>query len=190
MNVEPRDIEPRNRDVAHVEVRAALASDLPATLDIYNELIGSTTGAWTEEPQTLDERRAWFAGQQRRDFPMLVAVGGDEVVGMTSYGDFRDSIHWPGYRFTVEHSIHVRGDRRGAGIGRILMEALMARARRNGVHVMVGGIDAENTDSIRFHERLGFVEVARMPETGRKFGRWLDLVLMQRVLDEADGPTR
>ena len=172
-----------------VEVRAARASDLPATLAIYNELIGSTTVAWSEEPQTAAERRAWFDEQQRRGFPMLVAVDAGEVVAMTSYGDFRDSIHWPGYRFTVEHSIHVRGDRRGAGIGRILLTELMAQARRNGVHVMVAGIDAQNTGSIRFHERLGFVEVARMPETGRKFGRWLDLVLMQRVLAEADAPT-
>jgi L-amino acid N-acyltransferase len=172
----------------NLEVRSALASDLAATLAIYNELIGSTTVAWSEQPQTLAERRAWFDEQQRRDFVTLVAVDGGEVVGMTSYGDFRDSVHWPGYRFTVEHSIHVRGDRRGAGIGRILMAELMARARRNGVHVMVAGIDAENAGSIRFHERLGFVEVARMPETGRKFGRWLDLVLMQRILGEADTP--
>ena len=172
----------------NIDVRAALATDLPATLDIYNELIGSTTVAWSEQPQSLAERRAWLDEQQRRDFVTLVAVDGGEVVGMTSYGDFRDSIHWPGYRFTVEHSIHVRGDRRGGGIGRMLMTELMARARDHGVHVMVAGIDAENAGSIRFHERLGFVEVARMPETGRKFGRWLDLVLMQRVLGEADPP--
>jgi L-amino acid N-acyltransferase len=169
-----------------IEVRDALASDLRATLDIYNELIGSTTVAWTERPQTLGERRVWFEEQQQRDFPTLVAVDGGEVVGTTSYGDFRDSTHWPGYRFTVEHSIHVRADHRGGGIGRILMTELMTRARGNGVHVMVAGIDAENAGSIRFHERLGFVEVARMPETGHKFGRWLDLVLMQRVLRETD----
>ena len=111
-----------------------------------------------------------------------MAVANDEVLGMASYGDFRDSIHWPGYRFTVEHSIHVRSDRRHDGLGRMLMEELLTRAARNGIHVMVAGIDADNGDSIRFHERLGFVEVARMPETGHKFGRWLDLVLMQRIL--------
>ena len=172
-----------------LELRDAVAGDLPAILAIYNELIDSTTVAWTEQPQTLEERRAWFDEQHRRDFPILVAVDRGEVVGMTSYGDFRDSVHWPGYRFTVEHSIHVRGDRRGEGVGRFLVLELMARARRNRVHVMVAGIDAENTGSIRFHERLGFVEVARMPETGQKFGRWLDLVLMQRVLEPAEEPT-
>jgi L-amino acid N-acyltransferase YncA len=170
-----------------VAVRDAVAGDLPATLAIYNELIDSTTVAWTEQPQSLDERRAWFAEQQRRGFPMLVAVDREDVVGMTSYGDFRDSEHWPGYRFTVEHSIHVRGDRRGTGLGRLLLEELMARARRNGTHVMIAGIDAANTGSIRFHQRLGFVEVARMPQVGHKFGRWLDLVLMQRTLGDSDG---
>jgi L-amino acid N-acyltransferase len=170
-----------------IELRDAVAADLAATLSIYNELIDSTTVAWSERRQTLDERRAWFEEQERRGFPMLVAVDGDEVVGITSYGDFRDSVHWPGYRFTVEHSIHVRGDRRGGGVGRLLMLELISRAQRNGIHVMVAGIDAANAGSVRFHERLGFVEVARMPETGNKFGRWLDLVLMQRILDAPEG---
>jgi L-amino acid N-acyltransferase len=169
-----------------VEIRDAVAADLPATLDIYNELISSTTVAWVERPQTLEERRSWFGEQQRRGFTALVAVCGGEVVGMASYADFRDSIHWPGYRFTAEHSIHVRGDQRRNGIGRLLMDALIARAADNGIHVLVAGIDAANGDSIRFHERLGFVEVARMPETGYKFGRWLDLVLMQRTLGVRD----
>jgi L-amino acid N-acyltransferase len=165
-----------------VEIRDATAADLAATLSIYNELIRSTTVAWAEQPQTLDERRGWFEEQQRRGFVSLVAADGDDVVGMASYGDFRDSIHWPGYRFTAELSIHVRGDQRRGGVGRLLMEELIARAGRNGIHVLVAGIDADNGDSIRFHERLGFTEVARMPETGHKFGRWLDLVLMQRIL--------
>lgn len=169
-----------------VEIRDVVAADLPATLDIYNELIASTTVAWAENRQTFDERRSWFAEQQRRDFVSLVAVVGGEVVGMASYGDFRDSIHWPGYRFTAELSIHVRSDQRRIGVGRQLMEALIARAAENGIHVLVAGIDAENGDSIQFHERLGFVEVARMPETGYKFGRWLDLVLMQRIVRTRD----
>jgi L-amino acid N-acyltransferase YncA len=167
----------------NVEVRDAVPADVPATLEIYNELIESTTAAWTERPQTLDERRAWFAEQCRRGFPTLVAVDDREVVGMTSYGDFRDSVHWPGYRFTAELSIHVRDDRRRLGIGGLLMHELISRARRNDIHVLVAGIDSDNIDSIRFHERLGFVEVARMPETGYKFGRRLDLVLMQRMLE-------
>jgi L-amino acid N-acyltransferase YncA len=167
-----------------IEVRDATVADLPATLDIYNELIDSTTVAWTERQQTRAEREAWFDDQRRRGFPTLVAVDGDDVVGVTAFGDFRDSSHWPGYRFTAELSIHVRGDRCGDGIGSRLMDELLVRARALGIHVLVAGIDAENLGSIRFHKRFGFVEVARMPETGFKFGRWLDLVLMQRIIEE------
>src|SRR4051794_7541069 len=112
-----------------VAVRPAVAADLPATLAIYNELIPSTTVAWTEQLQTLPEREAWFAERQARGFPVLVAV--DEagaVVGTATYGDFRDSIRFPGYRFTVEHSVHVRADQRRSGVGRALMEALIGAA--------------------------------------------------------------
>lgn len=170
-----------------MRIRDCAEADLAATLAIYNELIPTTTIAWTEHAMTPDARRAWFAEQQRRGFPVLVAEtegddGPPEVVGVASYGDFRDTAHWEGYRFTVELSIHVRGDHHGAGTGRLLMEALVDRARDAGVHVMVAAVDGDNAGSIRFHERLGFVEVARMPEVGAKFGRWLDLVLLQRVV--------
>ncbi len=167
-----------------VEIRDAQQADLAPTLAIYNALIDTTTTAWTDRQQTLAERAAWFEDQQRRNFPILVADDAGEIVGTASYGDFRDSRHWPGYRFTAEHSVHVRSDRRRAGIGRMLMDSLIDRARSNGIHVLVAGIDADNADSIRFHEQLGFTVVARMPETGTKFARWLDLVLMQRILGE------
>jgi L-amino acid N-acyltransferase YncA len=169
-----------------IVVRDCTIADLPASLAIFNELIPTTTVAWRAEPFTLEWRTEWFENQRERGFPVLVATDregdDDTIVGVASYGDFRNTPQFEGYRFSVEHSIHVAGDRRGRGIGRLLMDALVERARRAGLHVMVGAIDGENVDSIRFHERLGFVEVARMPETGFKFGRWLDLVLMQRVL--------
>jgi phosphinothricin acetyltransferase len=166
-------------------VRDGGGADLEATLAIYNELIPSTTIAWTERPTPMAEREAWFAQQRARGFPVLVADDAGTVVGVASYGDFRDTAHWEGYRYSVELSIHVRADRRGAGIGRLLMEALVERARAAGVHVMVAAVDGDNEGSIRFHERLGFTVVGRMPETGFKFGRWLDLVLLQRILTSA-----
>jgi L-amino acid N-acyltransferase YncA len=165
-----------------VWIRDCTDADLAATLEISNELIPTTTIAWTEHPLGIDERTRWFAEQLARGFPVLVADDAGTVVGVASYGDFRDTSHWEGYRFSVELSIHVRGDRRGDGIGRRLMEALVDRATAAGVHVMVAAVDGDNVDSIRFHERLGFVEVARMPEVGFKFGRWLDLVLLQLTL--------
>jgi L-amino acid N-acyltransferase YncA len=171
-----------------VLIRDARGPDLPEITKIYNALLETTTHEWTEELHTVEERSEWLAAKQASGHPALVAVEGDAVIGWATYGDFRDSRRWPGYRFTVEHSIHVREDQWGRGVGRMLIDALIERAQSQGKHVMVAGIDASNTGSIIFHERLGFFEVARMPEIGEKFGRRLDLVLMQRMLDD-DLPT-
>lgn len=94
----------------------------------------------------------------------------------------------PGYRFTVENTIHVRRDRWGAGLGETLMRALVDRARETGKHTMIAAVDSTNEASIRFHQRFGFVEVAHLTEVGAKFGRWLDLVLLQLHLDERPVP--
>ena len=167
-----------------VVIRDATTSDLPEITAIYNALLETTTHEWTETRHTVAEREEWLVEQAATGCPALVAVAvdDDEVVGWATYGDFRDSQRWPGYRYTVEHSIHVREDCWGRGVGRALIDALVDRARRDGKRVMVAGIDGSNLGSIRFHERLGFFEVARMPEIGEKFGRRLDLVLMQRML--------
>lgn len=165
-------------------IRDAVDADMPTVRDIYNATILTTTGAWTETLQTLRERRTWFRHQQRVGYPVIVAESEGFVVGFAAYESFRGAGKWPGYRHTAEHSIHVDRSYWGRGIGRSLLEALMDRARDADIHVMVAAVDSANIESIRFHARLGFVEVARMPETGRKFGRWLDLVLMQRILDD------
>ena len=169
-----------------VTVRACEERDLAATAALFNELIPTSTVAWTDVLTSVEERSAALADHQNDGFPVLVAVEGDgateTVLGVASYGAFRNRRRFEGYRFSVEHSIHIRGERRGGGIGRTLLTALINHAREAGVHVMVGAIDGDNEDSLRFHERMGFTEVARMPETGFKFGRWLDLVLVQRIL--------
>ncbi len=108
---------------------------------------------------------------------MLVAVDDSGVLGFSTFGDFRT---WPGYRFTVEHSVHVRADRRGQGVGQELVRALFPRAEALGKHVMIAGVDAANAASIRFHERLGFERAGLLREVGHKFDRWLDLVFLQR----------
>jgi len=165
-----------------VIVRAAQRTDVAAINALYNALIPSTTTAWTETLETEAERLEWFEHQQALGFPVLVAEVDGHVAGFTAYEHFRGAGKWPGYRFTVEHSVHVAETNWGTGVGRVLIERLVDHARAAGVHVMVAAIDGDNTGSIEFHRRLGFVEVARMPETGTKFGRWLDLVLMQRIL--------
>jgi phosphinothricin acetyltransferase len=110
------------------------------------------------------------------------------VVGVAATGWFRDVVKRPGYRYTVENTIHVREDHWGTGIGRELMHALVDIAREGGVHTMIATIDGANETSVRFHERLGFIDVGRLPEVGAKFGRWCDLVLLQMHLDDRGPP--
>jgi len=162
-------------------IRPAGDPDLPGILAIYNDVIATSTAIYTEAPSSLDERRIWLEGRRAQGFPVLVAAEGSAVLGFSSFGEWRGA--WPGYRHTVEHSVHVRADRRGSGIGRRLVEALFPLAREQGKHVMIAGVDAENAASLRFHERLGFERVAHFREVGRKFGHWLDLVFLQRYLD-------
>ena len=171
-----------------VVIRDARAPDLAAITDIYNTLIPTHTVTWTEALETYDQRIAWFERQTRDGLPVLVADAAGAIAGFTTYEHFRGEGKWPGYRSTMELSIHVREEHWGRGVGRALIEALVDRAWAARIHVLVAAIDGENEASIRFHERLGFVEVARMPETGQKFGRWLDLVLMQRIVDSRGQP--
>jgi phosphinothricin acetyltransferase len=167
-----------------VRIRDATAGDLAAISALYNATIPTTTAAWTEEPETSAERRAWFDRQLVAGNATLVAAIDGEVVGFSAYGDFRDTTKWPGYRNVVELTVHVAEAHWGAGVGRALITELVERARAAGKTQIVAGIDGDNEASIRFHERLGFREVARMPEIGVKFGRLLDLVLMQRATAE------
>jgi L-amino acid N-acyltransferase YncA len=166
-----------------VHVRPARAADLPRLTAIYNALLLTTTHEWTETLHEVEDREAWLEDQQAAGFPVLVAVDDAEgVLGWASYGDFRDSERWPGYRFTIEHSIHVDETHWGRGIGRALLVELADIARRAGKRVIVAAVDGSNLGSIAFHARLGFDEVARMPGIGDKWGERLDLVLMQRDL--------
>lgn len=161
-------------------VRAAVESDLPHMLAIYNEVLLNTTAIYSSTPSTLEERAEWWRTRTCAGFPVLVAEQRGHVVGFSSYGEFRRS--WDGYVHSVEHSVHVRSDCRGQGIGRQLLEALFPHALAAGKHVMVGAIDASNVASLGLHERLGFSRVAHFKEVGRKFDRWLDLVFVQKFI--------
>ena len=165
-----------------VDIRPATDADVPRITEIYNALVLTTTHEWTEELHTVEERTEWLALKRAHGLPALVAVDDGTVVGWATYGDFRDSTRWPGYRFTIEHSIHVAESYWRRGVGRALLDALCDHARAAGKRVIVAAIDGGNEQSIRFHERLGFDHVARMPGVGDKWGQRLDLVLMQREL--------
>ncbi|WP_028630710.1 GNAT family N-acetyltransferase [Metapseudomonas resinovorans] len=162
-------------------IRDAVEADLPGILAIYNDAVEHTTAIWNETLVDLANRRAWLAERTAAGFPVLVAVNqADDVLGYASYGTWRTI---EGFRHTVEHSVYVRGDQRGQGLGPELMQALIERARKAGLHVMVAAIESENAASIRLHERLGFVTTGQMPQVGRKFERWLDLTFMQLILE-------
>jgi phosphinothricin acetyltransferase len=173
------DAQAAGGGAAAVSVRDAGEADLPGLLAIYNEVIENSTAVFSDRQVTLEDRAQWLAARQRDGFPVLVAVDAGAVVAFGSFGAFRA---WPGYRFTVEHSVHVRAERRGEGIGTTVLEALIERAAALGLHAMIAGVEAENAASIRLHERLGFSVVARLPEVAWKFDRWLDLVFVQRLL--------
>lgn len=165
-----------------MRIRDADGDDAAAICALYNATVSTTTVAWTEEHESVATRREWLHTQRAAGHPVLVAEAEGRVIGFASYGEFRNATKWPGYRFTVEHTIHVDARHQGAGVGGELLEALVERATAAGLHVMIGAIDGENDGSIRFHKRHGFVVVARVHEVGFKFGRWLDLVLVQRTL--------
>jgi phosphinothricin acetyltransferase len=167
-----------------VLIRAAHDADGAEITSLLNALLATTTIEWTVTPRNADDVQEWLRAHE----VVLVAEDQDEVVGVAAFGWFRDVVKWPGYRFTVENTIHVRQDRWGSGVGEVLMHALIEKARDAEIHTMIAAIDSANEASIRFHQRLGFTEVARMPEVGTKFGRWLDLVLLQIRLDQRAAP--
>ncbi|MGF6305987.1 L-amino acid N-acyltransferase YncA [Bradyrhizobium sp. i1.8.4] len=167
-------------------IRSATEQDIPAITAIFNEAVANSNAIWTEKQDSDAERLAWMEARQGLGYPVLVAAEGPVVLGYGTFGDFRA---FPGYRYTVEHSVYIHADHRGRGLGRVIVDELIAAATALGKHVMIAGIDGGNQTSLRLHAQAGFVEVARMPEVGRKFGRWLELVFMQRVLD-AEGASR
>jgi phosphinothricin acetyltransferase len=160
-------------------IEDATAADFEQVLAIYNEVIRNTTAVYSDTEFDAVSGRNWFETKLASGFPFVVARDAAGVAGFGAFGPFRA---WPCYRHSVEHSVHVRSDRRGQGIGRALLQELMTRAAAMEKHVMVAGIDAENTASIRLHESMGFSRVGRFNEVGFKFGRWLDLEFLQCII--------
>lgn len=165
-----------------LRIRHAVPADTPAIAEIYNDAVLHTTAIWNDVTVDAVNREAWLAQRQADGFPVIVAV--DDrlgVVGYAAYGPWRA---FDGYRYTVENSVYTHSGARRLGAGRMLLTALVGLAQDDGLHTMVAAIEAGNHASITLHESLGFVETGRMPQVGCKFGRWLDLVFLQRRLAE------
>jgi L-amino acid N-acyltransferase YncA len=162
-----------------VSLRLAADADLQAINDIYNHYVAVSTTTYDEEPMTLDERRQAFAARGAIH-PLTVAVQDGRIVGYGSLHAFRAK---HGYRFVVENSVYVHPDHQRQGIGAAILADLIERARTLGLHAIVAVIDATQTASLAIHAKHGFTEVGRFPEIGHKFGRWLDVVFMELLIE-------
>lgn len=165
--------------IAGMTLANAVREDMGGILAIYNDVIRTSTAVYSDVEFTPERGDAWFDAKAAQGFPFIVARDASGIIGFGTFGEFRA---WPCYEYSVEHSIHVRADRRGCGIGRALLNHLVERAGAMGKHAMIAGIDADNDVSIRLHESLGFAVVGHFREVGFKFGRWLDLKFLQRLL--------
>ena len=160
-----------------MNIRRAEEGDVPRIMEIYNQAVLATTATFDVEPRSLEDRREWF-GKHGSKHPVLVA-GDGEAQGWASLSRWSDRA---AYHASVEISVYVDEKARGKGMGRALMEAIVAEARRLGHHTILARIAGDNPVSIHLHEALGFVMAGTVREVGFKFGRWLDVVTMQLML--------
>ena len=160
-------------------IRRATLADVSAITDIYNEAILTTTATFDIEPKTTDERRGWLAARTDR-FPVLVAEVDGEVVGWTSLTRFSERA---GYDDTAETALYIHSAFRDKGIGRQLKAEMIDEAGRLKFHTLIVRVTEDSDASIHLNEAFGFVLVGTVKEAGRKFGRLLDVHLMQKMLD-------
>lgn len=162
-------------------IREARIEDLEAILAIVNDAILNTTAIYDYDVRTLNDQISWFEEKKAHGFPIIVATDeNDAVLGFGTYGSFRVKI---GYKFTVEHSVYVKDGLSGKGIGRQILSELISLAKSQKLHTMIGIIDAENSGSIAFHEKFGFKKAGILKQVGYKFNKWLDVQIMQLILE-------
>ncbi|ARH78706.1 GNAT family N-acetyltransferase [Staphylococcus aureus] len=162
-------------------IRCAKKEDLNAILAIYNDPIINTTAVYTYEPQTIDERIAWFETKQRNHEPIFVFEENGSVLGFATFGSFRP---WPAYQYTIEHSIYVDASARGKGIASQLLQHLIVEAKAKGYRTLVAGIDASNEASIKLHQKFNFKHAGTLTNVGYKFDYWLDLAFYELDLKD------
>jgi phosphinothricin acetyltransferase len=169
-----------------IKIRTVVEEDLPAILEIYNDIILTTTAVYDYHPHTQEMRRSWWLAKQKDGFPVFVAQENERILGFSSFGPFRA---WAAYKYSVENSVYVHQKERGRGIGKLLIPPIIEAASSMNFHTILAGIDAGNEASLRLHKSFGFSEVAHFKEVGFKFDRWLDLKFLQLVLNGPKRPT-
>ncbi len=169
-----------------MQLRPATHEDLPALLDLHNTAVRELRAIWTDRLETLEDRKKWLEGRQAAGLPVIVAIDEDGgLLGYASYGPFRAK---EGYNLTMEHSIYVSKAAQGKGTGKALLAELIERAKAAGLHTLVGAVDADNAASLALHARFGFTETGRLPQVGFKFGQWMDLIFVVKVLSDTAAP--
>jgi phosphinothricin acetyltransferase len=170
----------------NIVIRPSTDADVSAMLTIYASHIQrglGDLGAYESEPLHADDLKQRRKNMRKRRLPHLVADIDGVVAGYAYAVPFRKR---PAYRYTLKHSIYIHGDYLHAGIGRILLPALIDACAAAGYLQLIGYIDATNEPSLRLHEACGFGRVGLLPSVGFKFGHWIDSVMMQRALGPGD----
>jgi L-amino acid N-acyltransferase YncA len=162
-----------------LSIRPATAADMAAVLAIYNYEVANGVATFDTAPRSMKEQMAWLKEHQP-PYSAVVAEYRGEVIAFGSLSRYHAR---PAYGFTVEDTVYVHHEHRRKGVGRLVLEELVGQARRGGYHTVLGRITGENTASLELHRACGFVEAGVEREVGRKFGRWLDVVTMQLILD-------
>lgn len=165
-----------------IKIRNAALEDVPQLLNIYNEAVRSSTATFDLEEQTLDERLAWFETFGDK-YPLIVAETDQEVIGYCCLSPFNKK---PAYQHTVELSIYLSSPHRGTGIGSMLMQEIIKRARRLQFHSIISLITSGNEASIKLHQKFGFQFAGKLREVGYKFGEWLDVDYYQLLIKESE----
>jgi L-amino acid N-acyltransferase YncA len=166
-----------------LSIRPATSADLKAITDIYNQAILNTTATFDTTPKTIKEQKAWFVEHGDR-YPILVAQQDGTIVGWASLSAWSDRC---AYSATAEISLYVREDCRGQGIGRQLSLAIIQAGQDAGLHTVIARMAEGNDASVHLAESLGFEYIGVMKEVGRKFGRLLDVYLMQKIFRTSPG---
>jgi L-amino acid N-acyltransferase len=162
----------------NINLRPAVESDLSGINEIYNYYVRNSTCTYQEQPETLNDRHAWFLNHGQ-GYPVIVAEYHGAVVGWGSISRYHQRT---AYRYTVENSIYVRNDMQQRGIGSLLLQDLIHQSRNLGYRAIIAAIDADQTQSIRLHARYNFQHAGRLQCVGMKFGRWLDVIYMELLL--------
>lgn len=165
--------------MTEVTIRPARDEDVPAITEIYNEAIRNSTATFDIIEKTIEDRHKWLA-EHGENYPVIVAVVNGKVAGWGSLSPYAER---PGWRFTVENAVYVSPEYQGRGIGRKILEELSHLAETLGYHAIIAQIVEGNEGSLRLHEKCGFKTIGVLKEVGNKFDKWLDVIVMEKLLD-------